>query len=880
MNMFQKEINELESMYKWIVGGAVLAGGVGIASLVNHPEILSSVVDWHSIKDYVKTTSAVAGVTAVGGLMVGTGAFAGMQYRYRKLATENYCYFRVIPHIHTHCEKQKILEMIDQFAVMDRPRKERFKQGREWFRLLIHSNEYGQISFYIGFSQDRETGVKQAIKTCYRNCEIHSIIPSEVPLPQKQEGYGGQLVLSKKRNEAGHPLKPFNGQDQLSSVLYSMSPDSWIDLVFSPVTSSKLTHQIEKTKKYVLTQGGKLKKPLSKTDLPPKEKQIVDDLEQRFTGFQKGFEVFGAIWTLRKTGGVAQTIANKVSTMMRRLNNLHLELQDKCPSQLSKSVPYPIPHFNQGMLWTDKELAQFVHLPPGPDSRKEKKEDNTEHIYDRIIHLEKGQRSLKDNELAEGVKVAKLLHPLQIDRWIKIPIEQFKKHFVLSGITGSGKSSTSLTIFRALIDDWLENPKKEPGFTYIDPSEETVLAILTYLLAKEKQGHKVPWEKVHFIQLHEPEYPIGLNILKKQPGLSSEITLNLAKKLVKYAYGNKDTPSLDRFLESALSTLINHKEEHSLASLYQLFMDEEFRNRVVPQVSDEFLQGFWEQEGDNDFKRDIRPLLNRLNSLLLNKHLRRMFGQKQWGLDILKWMDEGHIVLIDALGMDKRDFFLAGGTIVEYYYEIAKQFRGTGSKLHILAIDESHLLKLPIYPEIIAFARKHGLSLGLITQYFEQFKGEQDILKAMKAVGNVLCCTQEAESAELMSKVMNDKFDPEFLKKLPDLTTVVYTRTKEKDLTTEKKHMRSITCLGNPEPPYLYLPEGRPANHEDQAEIIRAKEWAMEKALELQKRDGRPVEEIDAEISEILNPSTITEVEQPETSENEDHEPGVDDGWY
>jgi hypothetical protein len=273
-------------------------------------------------------------------------------------------------------------------------------------------------------------------------------------------------------------------------------------------------------------------------------------------------------------------------------------------------------------------------------------------------------------------------------------------------------------------------------------------------------------------------------------------------------------------------------------------------------------------------------LLNRLNSLLLNKHLRRMFGQKQWGLDILKWMDEGHIVLIDALGMDKRDFFLAGGTIVEYYYEIAKQFRGTGSKLHILAIDESHLLKLPIYPEMIAFARKHGLSLGLITQYFEQFKGEQDILKAMKAVGNVLCCTQEAESAELMSKVMNDKFDPEFLKKLPDLTTVVYTRTKEKDLITGKKHMRSIACLGNPEPPYLYLPEGRPANHEDQAEIIRAKEWAMEKALELQKRDGRPVEEIDAEISEILNPSTITEVEQPETSENEDHEPGVDDGWY
>jgi hypothetical protein len=878
MNMFQKEINELESMYKWIVGGAVLTGVVGIASLVNHPEILSSVVDWHSIKDYVKTTSAVAGATAVGGLIVGTGAFAGMQYRYRKLASENYCYYRILPHMQTHLNKSDIFYMLDQFGGMNRPQKERLKRGREWFRFLIHSDDRGQISFFIGFPRDRQSGVREAIKTCYRNCEIHLMKPEELPLPKKGEkGYGGSFSLSRRGKEAGLPLCSFNGQDQLSNVLFSLEPNTWIDIVFSPIRAKQLATKIDKTKQYILTNKGKLKEPLDKKDLHPTEKQIVEDLEDRLTANQKAFEVMVSLWTGKERGDVAQTLANKISSMMRRGNDLHLNLSGKCP--ITEVVPYPFP-IKKGMYWTDKELAQFIHLPGGPNQRAEKQEDNTEHIYDRIIHLEKGQRSLKDNELAEGVKVAKLLHPLQIDRWIKIPIEQFKKHFVLSGITGSGKSSTSLTIFRALIDDWLENPKKEPGFTYIDPSEETVLAILTYLLAKEKQGYKVPWEKVHFINLHEPQYPIGLNILKKQPELSSEITLNLAKKLVKYAYENKDTPSLDRFLESALSTLINHEEEHSLASLYQIFMDEEFRNRVVPQVSDEFLQGFWKQEGDNDFKRDIRPLLNRLNSLLLNKHLRRMFGQKQWGLDILKWMDEGHIVLIDALGMDKRDFFLAGGTIVEYYYEIAKQFRGTGSKLHILAIDESHLLKLPIYPEMIAFARKHGLSLGLITQYFEQFKGEQDILKAMKAVGNVLCCTQEAESAELMSKVMNDKFDPEFLKKLPDLTTVVYTRTKEKDLITGKKHMRSIACLGNPEPPYLYLPEGRPANHEDQAEIIRAKEWAMEKALELQKRDGRPVEEIDAEISEILNPSTITEVEQPETSENEDHEPGVDDGWY
>lgn len=237
--------------------------------------------------------------------------------------------------------------------------------------------------------------------------------------------------------------------------------------------------------------------------------------------------------------------------------------------------------------------------------------------------------------------------------------------------------------------------------------------------------------------------------------------------------------------------------------------------------------------------------------------MRRMFGQKRWSLDIKKWMDEGHIVLFDCLNVPTDDLRLIAGTIITKYHHVAKT-RGTGSRLHMLILDEAHLLQIPVLEKIIAEDRKFGLSLGLSTQYLSQF---QDWLvdAITENVGTILSCTQGDKSAARISKMTNGMFQPEMLQGLPERTVAVFTADKKDGRTYP------ITCLVESDPPVMYL-HGEPVDHTNQFQVERAKKVAAEKGQELQKRDGRPAGLVDQEINAYLKTKTVLQEEKEKAS--------------
>ncbi|WP_242480044.1 hypothetical protein, partial [Bacillus cereus group sp. N21] len=73
-----------------------------------------------------------------------------------------------------------------------------------------------------------------------------------------------------------------------------------------------------------------------------------------------------------------------------------------------------------------------------------------------------------------------------------------------------------------------------------------------------------------------------------------------------------------------------------------------------------------------------------------------------------KWMDHGHIVIFDVLGMGKKELAVTGAYIANQYHRIAQQ-RPIGSKLHLMLIDAAHDFKIPILSKVVAKSRKHGL---------------------------------------------------------------------------------------------------------------------------------------------------------------------------
>ncbi|MFP3472408.1 hypothetical protein R0J90_20345, partial [Micrococcus sp. SIMBA_144] len=64
------------------------------------------------------------------------------------------------------------------------------------------------------------------------------------------------------------------------------------------------------------------------------------------------------------------------------------------------------------------------------------------------------------------------------------------------------------------------------------------------------------------------------------------------------------------------------------------------------------LKEFWEttlnsKNGIKEMEQVKDTIYNRMSPFQTSVYMRRMFGQNGFSLDIKRWMDEGHIILID-----------------------------------------------------------------------------------------------------------------------------------------------------------------------------------------------------------------------------------------
>jgi len=786
-------------------------------------------------------------------------------------------YFRILPHVDITLDPARIIRMVEQLAGYKRSEVDRFKKGREWYRLLVHKGKDGQIAFYFSYPQDRQTGIKRTFSSVYPEAELHDVSHEDVPLPSKQktdESYSGMFVLREKGEKEGLPLHSFDVKnDYWPDVLASMEAgekdsEVWLDLVFSPTSNRELKKAVERAANAIhpkmsgnhpnsdlssfgkavleeFTSNGTSRKPQKpfqpnkKAELDFDELERLRALKRRYTGREDAFHVSLALHVEAPYApGIAQTVGTTLSSMMSFDNGLRLvRVKKRLVADLC-----PIPRRHQLMIWTGQELANILHLPPG-----------THRIYKYIPHLARGQRSLGKNELTEGVSIGHLQHPLQQGRQVSIPYEQFTKHFVLTGMTGSGKSSTALMMIQSLLDQWIKDPNRAPGLSYFDPARETVATILTRLLKAELEGAHIPWEKVHYAYLGPTEYPLGLNLLHYE-GQSISVVAKEVLGLLKYAYAG-DTPRMDRLVENALLTLLEDRKQHTIMGIVPVLTDENFRNRILPNVKDPIIRQFWSRKIDD---AGIDPILNRLSPLITDITMRRMFGQKKWSLNIRKMMDEGHIFLWDLLNVSKENVKLAAGHLAMQYHQTAKN-RSSGSRLHVLAYDEAHLVQIPIMEKIIAEDRKFGLCLGLITQYISQF--QPWLVDAItENVGTILTCTQGPKSAAAISTMTAGSFDKEYLQKLPERIVAVYTKTKNEDRRSEV-----TTFTVTSDPPFMYMDNGQIANHESKEDVQRALRWALKKGNDLQARDGTHYSQVDQEIEEYLNYKTALQDEIEET---------------
>lgn len=760
---------------------------------------------------------------------------------YRKRAKKGAKYLRILPAHDTKLDLDKISELTRTFGSMIRPLRMRIQYGRPWFRWrFVIPEGSNQIGIYLAYPEDKENSVKDTLRSVYPSAELHDISSEDFPGPTRG-GIGGHFIFKFKKK--GYPLTSLmqSKQSQLGSILNSLRPGTYMDLQFSPVSWRAVEERSGEARSLLTKKKHK--------NMGPEERIRRAGLIQRLTGRELSFQVRLSVWSNHENAeSVVRSTAESIQTTMKYDGEIWF-IRQRWWNPMKDNNLVPIPWPFTLMAWTSDELATLFHLPPADHYIYQPPQDDGPNSRGYVAHLFENQRTLEKNELREGVLVGKLKHPFD-KREVRVNFDQLNKHFVLTGASGMGKSSVAIDMIQSLLDEWFDNPDESPGFTIIDPARELVAIIENRLRVAEQFGVKFPKEKIHHLNLSfDATHIPALNMLHQPEGLSAgQVAQQLATILIDLEFKDESIERSRRLIEIAVQSLLEDNQTHTLLGIDDLFRNQTFRDKVIQNVQDPYIKRFWANTDEEEIKNEVEPVLHRLDQIMQNPTLRRLFCQKGMSLDPKTYMDEGHIVLIDTYGIKNYDLRVTVGYLLNLYYQMAKK-RTASSKFHMMLIEEAHMVQIPLITEILQEDRRYPFGIGLVTREIDHFEN-YDLMQAIRSnIGMVISCGQTEGSDEVES-LTRKYVKSSLVESLPERNAAVYIRAKRK--------MRSdvTTCVVSNEPPRVFRPDGKEADHKT-GEKDEAMNWGLDWGLEILRNaeETRSIEQVDKEISDYMDRS-------------------------
>lgn len=148
--------------------------------------------------------------------------------------------------------------------------------------------------------------------------------------------------------------------------------------------------------------------------------------------------------------------------------------------------------------------------------------------------------------------------------------------------------------------------------------------------------------------------------LTLQPLLASTVT----EAIISLSGFSIEPVRLKKYFSFGIQTLLNAKSEYTFLDMKRLLTDEDFRTKVVGEVSDPVLKDFWNDFNDlnaRDRNQYIESTLTRLYAVLLEPQIRNCLGQRTNRL-VLK--DKIVIVSLSEAHMGKDNANLMGALIL------------------------------------------------------------------------------------------------------------------------------------------------------------------------------------------------------------------------
>lgn len=299
---------------------------------------------------------------------------------------------------------------------------------------------------------------------------------------------------------------------------------------------------------------------------------------------------------------------------------------------------------------------------------------------------------------------------------IGVDIDDARQHLVISGPTGSAKSTLMLNTIVA-------DMKAGRSVVVIDPKTDLAMDVLARI-PKGREDDVVVLDPTH-------EQPVGLNFFAspRSPELIADSIVAVIRDLFPTMFG----PRTSDVLHSALLTLAGLPEA-TLDQLPRLLTEPGFRARVIGRVTDPHVRSFWtsfDAMSEHQQAQFVGPVLSRLRQFLLRPQLRRIINQTEPRFDLKDLLTKRRILIVPLnvglIGGEATK--LLGSLLVSALWSQALSRANIPvERRHTVSIyiDEAQeFLRLGgELPDALARSRSLGFAWTLAHQYREQFSNE------------------------------------------------------------------------------------------------------------------------------------------------------------
>ena len=344
------------------------------------------------------------------------------------------------------------------------------------------------------------------------------------------------------------------------------------------------------------------------------------------------------------------------------------------------------------------------------------------------------------------------------------------------------------------------------GGLYIDPHGEAAKQLLGQVgdCFLDRVLYWAPWDD---------QNALGFNVLEKssQDISPNEKNLIVGSTIDVFESSWKITDVMVRllhYLRYGLQTLVEYPEPMTILELRPLYLQPDFRSKVLSKIDNPEIQEFWRDEWNKLQDRQkfdfIMSLLDRLSSVSLDDRMKHILGQDRSQIDFVELMDNGRFLIVD-LDMGKlgeSNASLLGTLLVSKIYQ-ASMSRKRKDLIFRMYIDEAQNFMTYTYAKVLSQSRKFGLCQYLWVQYLEQLTPE--VLSAVLGnVGTYICLRAGIEDAKLIAPYFaRTQLKEEIDKTIEDIINLdpyhALTKTSVNKASMPPFKMKSLPMLREPD---------------------------------------------------------------------------------